>query len=113
KQEKTYIKILESEFWPRLKRQQAKFNNEVKRSFNKKTKMRVFDYNAAGEKEVVMTPIDSIKYHLNILQAGMLAIDPRDGYIKAWVGGVNFKYFMYDHINTKRQVGSTFKPFIY
>jgi penicillin-binding protein 1A len=113
KQEKTYTKVIESDFWPKLKRQQAKFNNEVKRSFNTKTKMRVFDYNVAGEKEVVMTPIDSIKYHISILQAGMLAIDPRDGYIKAWVGGVDFKYFMYDHINTKRQVGSTFKPFIY
>ena len=113
RQEKTYLKILESYFWPKLKKQQAKFNNEVKRSFNTKIKMRVFDYNQAGEKEVFMTPVDSIKYHISILQAGMLAIDPRDGYIKAWVGGVDFKYFMYDHINTKRQVGSTFKPFIY
>lgn len=112
-QARVYLDILASEFWPELKLRQIKLNNAVKKAFNTKTKMKVFEYNEAGEKEAYMTPLDSIKYHRNFLQTGMLAVDPGNGYIKAWVGGVNFKYFMYDHINTKRQVGSTFKPFIY
>ena len=112
-QARVYMDILTSNFWPTLKARQIKLNNIVKKSFNTKTKMKVFDYSESGEKEAFMTPIDSIKYHRNFLQTGMLALDPANGYIKAWVGGVNFKYFMYDHINSKRQVGSTFKPFIY
>ncbi len=109
----TYKKILKSKFWKTLKAKQKELNIAVRKSFNKKTKMKVFAYTPTGEKEVVMTPLDSIKYHKSILQTGMLAIDPHSGYIKSWVGGVNFKYFKFDHINTKRQVGSTFKPFIY
>lgn len=113
KQIKIYIEILKSEFWSVLKAKQKELNNEVRKSFNRKTKMKVFAYNAKGEKQVTMTPIDSIKYHKSMLQTGMLAIEPQSGYIKAWVGGINFKHFKYDHINTQRQVGSTFKPFIY
>lgn len=109
----SYEEIMESAFWPKLKSKQIRFNNEVKKEFNTKVKMKVFAYNESGEKEAFMTPLDSIKYHRNFLQTGLLAIDPHNGFIKAWVGGINFKYFMYDHINTKRQVGSTFKPFIY
>ncbi len=110
---KTYKKILASKYWKPLKSKQKELNEAVKKSFNRKTKMKVFAYNEQGEKTVTMTPLDSIKYHRNFLQTGMLAIDPQTGYIKAWVGGINFKYFQYDHINSKRQVGSTFKPFIY
>ena len=110
---KTYNKILASKYWKPLKSKQKELNQTVKKSFNSKTKMKVFAYNEQGEKTVTMTPLDSIKYHRNFLQTGMLAIDPQTGYIKAWVGGINFKYFQYDHINSKRQVGSTFKPFIY
>ena len=109
----TYKKIMASKYWKVLKAKQKQLNVAVKKAFNTKTKMKVFAYNEQGEKTVRMTPLDSIKYHRNFLQTGMLAIDPRTGYIKAWVGGINFKYFQYDHINTKRQVGSTFKPFIY
>ncbi|MBK7338528.1 MAG: hypothetical protein IPJ00_21330 [Saprospirales bacterium] len=75
--------------------------------------MRVFAYNEEMEKDTVMSPLDSIKYHRMFLQTGMLAVDPRTGYIKAWVGGVNYKYFKYDHVRTNRQVGSSFKPFVY
>lgn len=110
---KTYNLILASKYWKTIKNKQKELNKTVRQSFNKKTKMKVFAYNETGEKTAIMTPIDSIKYHKNILQTGMLAIDPHNGHIKAWVGGVNYKYFQYDHINTKRQVGSTFKPFIY
>jgi penicillin-binding protein 1A len=68
-----------------------------------------------GEKEVQMSPLDSIKHYLSFLNAGVLAMDPQHGSIMAWVGGINHHYFQYDHIkeSTKRQVGSTFKPIVY
>ncbi len=75
--------------------------------------MMVFDYNPQGEKKVTMTPMDSIKYHRKFMQTGILAIDPKTGEVKTWVGGINNKYFQYDHIGSYRQVGSTFKPFVY
>jgi len=62
---------------------------------------------------VEMTPMDSLKYHLQHLQIGSVAMDPRTGNILAWVGGINHKYFQYDHVNSNRQVGSTFKPIVY
>lgn len=75
-------------------------------------KMKVFSYD--GEKEVTMSPIDSIRYYKRFLHAGMVSMDPRTGEVKAWVGGVNFKYFKYDHVKQGiRQPGSTFKPFVY
>jgi penicillin-binding protein 1A len=75
-------------------------------------KMKVFSWN--GEKEVTMSPLDSIAYYKRFLRAGMMSMDPRNGHVKAWVGGVNFKYFKYDHVKQgSRQPGSTFKPFVY
>lgn len=67
------------------------------------------------EKDVTMSPWDSVKYYNMILQTGFLAIEPQNGHVKAWVGGANYDYFKYDHVNpgTKRQVGSVFKPFLY
>ncbi len=112
-QNATYQEILKSEHWPVLKRQWKALQSEAKSAFNKKKKMTVFAYNAAGETDTVMTPMDSIKYHQMHMQAGMLAVDPETGNVKAWVGGVDHNYFQYDHINSNRQVGSTFKPFIY
>lgn len=105
--------VLESEYWPILKAQWNKMQKAVNTSFNTKTKMRVFAYNDIGEKVVEMTPMDSIKYHLQHMQLGSVAVDPKSGNILAWVGGINYKYFQYDHVNSNRQVGSTFKPFIY
>jgi penicillin-binding protein 1A len=83
-------------------------------SLKKPIKMKIWTY-AEDDKEVEMSPWDSIKYYNMILQAGFLAIDPHNGNVKAWVGGANYKYFKYDHVNigTKRQVGSIFKPFLY
>lgn len=80
----------------------------------KKVKMKIFSYDG-GEKDTLMSPYDSIRYHRMIMQNGFLAVDPESGFIRAWVGGINYKYFQYDHvnINTKRQIGSTFKPFVY
>lgn len=88
---------------------------EIKKSFHVPVKMKVFSWsgNDKHEKDTVMTPYDSIKYHKQILQTGFTAIDPRTGEIKAWVGGINYKWFKYDHITAKRQVGSTFKPLLY
>ncbi len=107
-----YKSILSSRFWPLVVERQRMLNAAVKRSFNKKVNMKVFDYNG-GERIALMTPIDSIKYHRSRLQTGVLAIEPKTGFIKAWVGGIDYKYFKYDHIRSKRQVGSTFKPFVY
>jgi penicillin-binding protein 1A len=88
---------------------------DLRASFNIKVPMKVFSWNSNFEVDTIMTPMDSIKYHRQILQAGFMAMDPISGEVKAWVGGANFKYFKYDHvnINTKRQVGSTMKPLLY
>lgn len=105
--------IMESEYWSTFKKQWNKMQKEVNDAFNTKTKMRVFAYNELGEKVVEMTPMDSIKYHLQHMQIGSIAVDPKTGNILAWLGGIGHKYFQYDHVNSNRQVGSTFKPFIY
>lgn len=80
--------------------------------FDQPVPMRVFSWR--GEIDTLMSPMDSIRYYKNFLQAGMVSIEPHTGFVKAWVGGINFKHFMYDHVRVgKRQVGSTFKPFVY
>lgn len=79
---------------------------------NKPKKMKVFSWD--GDKIVNFSTIDSIKYYAKILNTGMMTLDPFTGYIKVWVGGIDFDYFKYDHVNqAKRQAGSTFKPFAY
>lgn len=85
---------------------------EIRASFNKKTEMTVFSWN--GEKDTVMTPMDSIKYYKTFLRTGMMSMEPQTGHIKAWVGGIDYKHFQYDQVNQgARQAGSTFKPFVY
>jgi penicillin-binding protein 1A len=86
---------------------------EITAVMNKPLPMTVFTWD--GEKELTMSPIDSIKYYLKFLNAGFLAMDPLNGEIKAWVGGIDHHYFQFDHVreSTKRQVGSTFKPIVY
>ena len=90
-------------------------DDEIRKTFEERVPMKVFAWNDKREKDTVMTPLDSIKYHKQIMQVGFLSIDPQTGEVKAWVGGSNFKTFKFDHvnINTKRQVGSTFKPILY
>lgn len=94
-------------------------DEEIKKAFNTPTRMKVFSWRSYTEPELneidtIMTPIDSIKYMRAILQAGFMAMDPESGEVKAWVGGPDFRYFKNDHVlKTKRQVGSTFKPFLY
>lgn len=84
---------------------------EIKRIFATPVDMEVFDWK--GERKVTMSPLDSIKYYLRFLQNGFLAMEPSTGEIKAWVGGTDYSYFQYDHVTSKRQVGSTFKPIVY
>jgi len=85
---------------------------EILQSFDKPVKMRVFSWK--GEIDTTMTPNDSIRYYKSFLRAGFLAIEPGTGNVKAYVGGNNYKYFKYDQVKQgKRQVGSTFKPFLY
>jgi penicillin-binding protein 1A len=75
-------------------------------------KMRVFSWK--GDIDTIMSPMDSIRYYKFFLQAGMISIDPHTGYVKAYVGGIDYRFFQYDHVKfAKRQVGSTFKPFLY
>ena len=82
---------------------------------NKPVKMKVFTWNnPTYEKDTILSPIDSVRYHKRFLQCGFMSMDPISGDIKAWVGGINFRYFQYDHVKQgKRQPGSSFKPIIY
>jgi penicillin-binding protein 1A len=87
-------------------------SKEIDKIFNKKTKMKVFSWK--GDKDTIMSPNDSIRYYKYFLRSGLLSIEPQTGHIKAWVGGINNKHFKYDAVaQQKRQVGSTFKPFVY
>lgn len=100
-----------SERW-RIMSEKGFDEDDIKASFNKKTKMTVFTWK--GEKDTLMTPMDSIRYYKHFLQTGVMSMEPQTGYVKAWVGGINYKHFQYDHVaQGARQVGSTFKPFVY
>ena len=97
--------------YKRLKKA-GKSAKEINTIFNKKTKMKVFSWK--GDIDTIMSPNDSIKYYKYFLRSGLLSIEPQTGHIKAWVGGINNKHFKYDAVQQqKRQVGSTFKPFVY
>ncbi|MFN8348700.1 MAG: transglycosylase domain-containing protein [Spirosomataceae bacterium] len=81
---------------------------------NRKDTMMIYDWKTGREKKVLMSSIDSLNYYKRILRAGMMAMDPYTGQVKAWVGGLNYKFFKYDAVQQgKRQPGSTFKPFVY
>lgn len=85
---------------------------EISKNFDTPISMKVFSWQ--GDVDTIMSPNDSIRYYKAFLHSGLLSIDPRTGFVKAWVGGINFKHFSYDHVRLgKRQVGSTIKPFVY
>ena len=106
-----YQAMTRSNRWRRMKKNGAS-EKEIRASFNQKTKMRIFTWN--GEVDTLMTPKDSILYYKHILRSGLLSVEPQSGHIKAWVGGINYKHFQFDAVKQqKRQVGSTFKPFVY
>jgi penicillin-binding protein 1A len=73
--------------------------------------MKIFSW--TGPLDTLMSPIDSIRYHRKFLQAGFMVTDPHSGQVKAWVGGINYEFFKFDHVTSQRQIGSTFKPFLY
>ena len=85
---------------------------QIQAAFDKPCDMKIFTYK--GERDTLMTPRDSILHHKRIMRAAMVALDPRTGFVKAYVGGPNFRYFKYDMAKQgKRQIGSTIKPFVY
>lgn len=87
-------------------------SDSIEISFHTPVQMTVFSWE--GDKDTVMTPIDSIRYYKFILQAGLMSMEPHTGYVRAYVGGNDYRYWQYDHVTmAKRQVGSTFKPFLY
>lgn len=99
-------------YYDLLKKKYNSNHDSIDYYLNKPKTMKVFNWN--GEKEVVFSTIDSIKYYAKILNTGMMTLDPFNGHIKVWVGGIDHSYFKYDHVNqAKRQAGSTFKPFAY
>ncbi|MCF8328798.1 MAG: transglycosylase domain-containing protein [Crocinitomicaceae bacterium] len=86
--------------------------NDIARVFNQKVAMSVFSWK--GKCDTIMSPNDSIRYYKAFLHAGLVSIEPGTGFVRAWVGGINFSHFAYDHVRLgKRQVGSTIKPFVY
>lgn len=104
---------LRSERYLKLKEAEAA-DSTIEKSFNEPVKMTVFTWKkGGGDTDTIMTPMDSIKHYFLLLNTGFMAMDHSNGHIKAWVGGTDFKYFKYDHILSKRQVGSTFKPIVY
>jgi len=108
-----YRKVMKGKKWDDLQTRWEKFQKLVKVTFDKPVPMMVFAYNDQMEKRDTMSPLDSIRYHRMFLQLGSVGVDPVTGHVKTWVGGINHKYFKYDHATSERQVGSTFKPFVY
>ena len=108
------LAIKQTDRWKNMKKEDID-ESVIRKSFDEPVDMRVFAWNKNRFVDTTMTPLDSLKYHKQILQTGFLAVDPFTGEVKAWVGGVDFKTFKYDHVNsnTRRQVGSTMKPLLY
>lgn len=101
-----------SDRYRNMRRTKKYSQEQIDSAFNTKTKMKIFSWK--GEIDTIMTPNDSIRHYKFFLHSGLLSIEPQTGHIKAWVGGINHKHFKYDHVRQgKRQVGSTFKPFVY
>ncbi len=104
-----------SERWRKMKYDLKKSEAEIRASFEKPAPMKIFSWTAKNnEIDTVMTPLDSMRYYKTFLRTGMMSMEPQTGHVKAWVGGINYKHFQYDMVKQgKRQVGSTFKPFVY
>jgi penicillin-binding protein 1A len=100
-----------SERWRKM-RISGKSEKEMFDSFQVEVPMTIFSWK--GDIDTIMKPIDSIRYYKHFMQVGMMSMEPQTGHVKAWVGGINYKHFQYDHVKQgKRQIGSTFKPFLY
>ena len=106
------ISMRRSERWRKMKYDLKKKNEDIENSFFEPVNMTVFSWD--GEIDTIMTPLDSMKYYKSFFRPGMMSMDPTNGHIKAWVGGMNYRHFQYDMVKKgKRQIGSTFKPFVY
>jgi len=107
--------VRRSERWRKMRYDLKKPKDEILSSFKKPIPMKIFSWTAPNnEIDTVMTPMDSMRYYKSFLRAGMMSMEPQTGFVKAWVGGFNYKHFQYDMVKQgKRQVGSTFKPFVY
>jgi penicillin-binding protein 1A len=100
-----------SDRWRQMKRE-GKSEKEIRASFDRPTEMTIFQY--GGDADTTMTPRDSIRYYKSFLRASILSMTPQTGAIRAWVGGIDYKNFKYDMVRYgRRQIGSTFKPFVY
>lgn len=108
--------IRQSERRRHMKYDLKKSDKEIEASFYKPVQMSVFAWKEgkASEIDTIMKPIDSMRYYKSFLRTGMMSMDPSTGHVKAWVGGINYRHFQYDMVKQgKRQIGSTFKPFVY
>ncbi len=98
----------------RMMKASGRSDAEIAKSFTEKVPMRLFTWDAPGYRDTVMTPDDSIRYYKSFFRAAFMAIEPRTGHVRAYVGGPDYRYFKYDNVRQgKRQVGSTVKPFLY
>jgi len=119
----TDIEDIQAKLWAEIKKtdhyqkmmELGYSKKEILKKLEQPVKMKIFSWNTQSrEKDTLLSPLDSIKYYKSILQAGLVSVEPKTGRVKAWVGGHNFKFFKYDHVKqTKRQTGSTSKPFVY
>lgn len=102
----------QSERWRHMKYDLKKDEEEIKKTFYEPVKMTIFSWK--GDIDTILKPIDSMRYYKSFLRTGMMSMEPQTGHVRAWVGGVNYKHFQYDMVKQgKRQIGSTFKPFVY
>ena len=93
-------------------RDEGMSEKEIRKAFDQKVRMRIFTWK--GAKDTVMSPWDSLLYYKKFLNAGLMSVEPSTGYVKAYVGGINYRYFKFDNVTqSQRQVGSTFKPYVY
>jgi len=110
------VAMRRSERWRHMKYDLGKSEEDIIASFDKPTQMEVFSWKGGKYTEIdtVMKPLDSMRYYKSFLRPAMMSMNPQTGHVKAWVGGMNYKHFKYDMVKQgKRQVGSTFKPFVY
>ena len=106
-----YNKARRSERWRKM-RASGKDDDAIWASFQKPVEMEVFSWK--GDRDTLMSPLDSIRYYKHFLRASMMSMNPLTGHVKVWVGGFNYKHFQYDQVyQGRRQIGSTFKPFLY
>lgn len=110
--EKYYLQAMKNSDRYRTMKRQGVSDTEIRKAFNEKVDMTVFSWR--GDIDTIMSPWDSLRYYKFFLNTGVMGVEPQTGHIKVYVGGINYKYFKFDNVSQgRRQVGSTFKPFVY